>query len=307
MKIKHIFEYSLVRLIGFIFQLFPTSIVEWLGRNVLGALLWYVIPYRFSVAFHNLGVVFPEMSRNNKLKMMREIYSHYGYVFATYYVMHRQSFRKRILAADLEGKYKTHRGLEEGKGSIYCVTHYGHWEAFIAFFTMNSYPFTGIYKIQRNPLTDKYFIKHREKFGLSIKHLSSKAGTKAFSEILNKNEILGIAIDQNFRKKGISVQFFGREFKAARGAALLYLRHKSPVFLSTFYIENKQFIYEEKKIDLPEYHEMNNETVTDIMQRLMEETEITILKHPEQWLWFHKVWQDIYSEKIKRSWREYLI
>ncbi len=291
---------------GGIFQILPTSLAEWVGRKGLGALLWYVFPYRFSVAYHNLGVVFPDMTRRAKMKMLHQIYEHYGWVLASYYVMPRKSFKKRILNADSSGTYDEHSPLTEGKGSVYCVSHFGHWEAFIAFLALKNYPFTGIYKVQKNPLSDAYFINHRQKFG-RLEHISSQAGMRAFLDVLRENRMLGIAIDQNYRRKGIPVSFFGREFFAARGAAMFALKKKSPVVVAAFYLENGKFVYEEHRMDLPEYDEITDEAIADIMQILIQQTEEIILKHPEQWLWFHKVWQGIYSEKIRRTWREYLI
>jgi len=305
-SLKYYIEYFLVRGLEFFFRLFPTVVVEWMGRR-LGDLLWYIIPYRFDVAYQNLGVVFPEMDRGDKMRMMRRIYRHYGYVFATYYVMHRPSFRARIAAVDPDGSFDRGAGLDKGLGTLYCVFHFGHWEAFIAFLTMKGWPFTGIYKVQRNPLTNAYFIRHREQFGNSIRHISARAGMESYEEVLKENRMLGIAIDQNFRKRGVKVRFFGREFSAARGAALLHIRRGAPLYLSAFYLADGGFRYEQKQIEPPSGTGDIEADLAAVMQTLLTETETFIRRYPEQWLWFHRVWSDLYTETTKRTWREYFI
>ena len=72
-------------------------------------------------------------------------------------------------------------------------------------------------------------------------------------------------------------------------------------------VEKGDFVYQSKKIDLPEYDKINDDSIKDITTRILKEIEPVIKKYPEQWLWFHKVWSGIYTSKIKRSWREYLL
>jgi Kdo2-lipid IVA lauroyltransferase/acyltransferase len=304
--LKYYFEYGLLRFFAFLFSLFPNGLVVWFGRR-LGDLLWLFFPYRLKVMIINLGIVFPEWSRRQILKKAHEIYRFFGEVSATYFILHRKSMKQKILQTEDDTPDLFPDLLSEGKGILYATLHFGHWEALIAYWQMINLPFSGIYKIQKNPLSHRYFDKRRLQFGDTLQFLDSKLGIPAFVENIQSNRVVVNAIDQSARSRGIEMPFFGEIVEVPRGNAKLKILSGAPLCFGYHRYKNGRFFLHKKQITLPEMEEASDENIRHINTILLQEAEAAIRKYPEQWMWFHKLWKGKYKQPFKRKWHEYFL
>lgn len=94
--------------------------------------------------------------------------------------------------------------------------------------------------------------------------------------------------------------FFHKDAKAPTGAVSIALKKDIPLILvyNILNDDNSTTIFVSDEIIL-EKSENFKESVQKGTQKLIDEMEKIIKKHPEQWMWFHDRW-NIYSA-LKRS------
>lgn len=303
---KYRFEFTILKSVEWLVNLFPDRAVRFIGRR-LGDLLWWVFPYRLKVMVINLGIVFPEWNRTQILKKAHHLYRVFGEVTTTYFILHRPAMWQHIAETVDPDKALFDNLLKEGNGILFPTLHFGHWEALIAYWQMTDTPFTGIYKIQKNPLSDQYFIDRRNIFGHSLQLVNSRAGMDAFVENVKSNRVLMNAMDQSARKRGIQVQFFSEEYEAPRGTAKIKILSGAPVVFGFHCYENGKYFLHKKLLHLPDHREVTDENVKEIVEIILREAETAIRTYPDQWLWFHKLWKGKYHHSFRRKWFEYFL
>ncbi|MEA1986978.1 MAG: hypothetical protein U9N76_05770 [Candidatus Marinimicrobia bacterium] len=301
MKISYWIEFIIIKILGVFFSLFPSRIVEWLGYK-FGTFIWIFFPYRLNVAYNNLTIAFPNKTREEKLTILHNTYRHFGYTIATYFIANRKYMRKKILNTDTNAEELFNKELLNKKGIILSGLHFGLWETYINYLNIKQFKFSGLYKPMKNKLTDKYFINHRLKFGDNLRHINIKDNNN-YEKELKENRILAIAVDQNAHKKGTKVFFLGKEASIPKGVAVFYIRTNSPIYLCAYIMKNLKYHLIIKKINVPEYSEINEKSINSIMSKVLKEYEEIVKTYPEQYLWFHKLWGKPKS-KIKRTMRE---
>ncbi|MEA3499701.1 MAG: hypothetical protein U9R41_01590 [Candidatus Marinimicrobia bacterium] len=301
MKLSYWLEFILIKLFEYFFSIFPSRVVEWMGFK-LGTFIWIFFPYRLNIAFNNLSIAFPDKSREEKLRILHSTYKYYGYMIATYFIANRKYMRKKILNTDTNAEELFNKELLNKKGIILSGLHFGLWETYINYLNIKQFKFSGLYKPMKNKLTDKYFINHRLKFGDNLRHINIKDNNN-YEKELKENRILAIAVDQNAHKKGTKVFFLGKEASIPKGVAVFYIRTNSPIYLGAYIMKNLKYHLIIKKINVPEYSEINEKSINSIMSKVLKEYEEIVKTYPEQYLWFHKLWGKPKS-KIKRTMRE---
>ncbi|HDR03978.1 MAG TPA: hypothetical protein ENN84_01855 [Candidatus Marinimicrobia bacterium] len=304
--LKYFLEYSFLRFFERFFSLFPDKTVAWLGRR-LGDLLWLFFPYRLKVMVINLGIVFPQWSRRQILKKAHKIYRFFGEVSATYFILHRKSMITKILNTEDDSPELFSHLLSQGKGILYATLHCGHWEALVAYWQLTKLPFSGIYKVQKNPLSHKFFDQRRLKFGDTLELLESKRGISAFVENIQSNRVVVNAIDQSARSRGIEMSFFGEIIEAPRGNAKMKILSGAPLVFGYHRYVNGHYYLHKKEIPLKAMTEINDENIRYINEILLREAEEVIRNHPEQWMWFHKLWKGKYKVAFRRKWYEFFL
>lgn len=298
---KHKIEYALLRTIIFLINLMPVPMI--LGfAGILGRVAWLLIPFRLDVAYKNLSRVFPQKGHSELLSILKRTYIQFARTFGLIFILHRKQLMDLIANAEISGIDKVDSALKEGKGVI-LTTYHGCWfEAYFAWFNLSGLPTSLIYQKQSNELSDAYFVRQRQRYGDSLEHVNSWSGMEAFQEALSRNRLLIVSLDQSYSHKGTEVDFFDTPLKCAKGTAVLHLRTKAPVLTSVYYMKNGKLHIDFDTVDLPEYHEVNEENIRDITTRSIKMYEPHIREYPEQWFsLFHKLWSKTGYAKIPRS------
>lgn len=306
MKLKHILEYLLLRSVIFLINLLPVPAILFLCSAV-GYLAWVIFPFRIRVAYRNLSTVFPELNHSEKMRLLRRIYLQFTRTFGLVFILHRKSLRRLIENARITGLDKVQRALAEGRGVILTTIHASWFEAYFAWFNLSGLPTSLIYQKQSNPLSDRFFVRQRERYGKSLEHLSSYDGMKVFEKALERNRLLIVSLDQSYTNRGTSILFFNRPLACAKGAAMLHLRKNAPVFTSVYYMKDGELHIDFDTVDLPGYGGIDDSAINDISSRSIRLYEPWIRQYPEQWFsLFHRLWsknRDDYPP-VKRSIRQ---
>lgn len=301
MKLKHRFEYGLLRTVIFCLNLLPVSVILFIC-STLGYLAWVIFPFRLQVAYKNLSTVYPAMEHGQKLRLLRKIYVQFTRTFGLVFILHRKKVFSLIENAVISGREQLEMALQEGKGVILTTIHASWFEAYFAWFNYTNLPTTLIYQKQSNPLADEYFVRQRSQYGSSLEHVSSWEGMKAYQQALDRNRLLIVSLDQSYTSRGTSVQFFNRPLACAKGTAMLHLRTGAPVFYSVYYLKDGKLHIDFKQTKLPGYDEINEESIQDISSKAIQPYEEWIRTYPEQWFsLFHRLWSKKGYEPVKRN------
>lgn len=304
MKLKHYLEYGFLRTFIFVINILPVPLILMVCRGI-GYIGWVLFPIRLKVAYKNLSTVFPEYSHKKKIRLLRRVYQEFAKTLGLVSILHRKSLRQMISNAKISGLKEVEDGLGEGKGIILTTIHACWFEAYFAWFNHTNLPTSLIYQKQANPLADQYFVRQRDRYGDSLHHVSSYDGMSVFQDALEKNRLLIVSLDQRYSHRGANISFFNRTLRCAKGTAILHFRTKAPVFTSVYYVKNNTLHIDFKKVDLPNYEDINDENIQDILTRSISEYETFIQEYPEQWFsLFHRLWEKKNYPKVQRSIKE---
>jgi lauroyl/myristoyl acyltransferase len=295
-------EYAALRFVVFIVNLLPLFFINWLTSS-LGWLVWVVFPFRLPVAYYNISTVFPSMSHQDRLRIIKKAYRQFFHAAGLILVIHRKKMSRMIDEAQISGLDLLDSALSEKKGVI-LTTYHGCWfEAYFAWFSRGSRPTSLIYQQQSNPLCDAFFVRQRQRYGTNLQHLHSLEKLQVYRNALNQGKILIISLDQNYTDNGTLVTMFNKEFVCARGAALLHLKTRAPVLTSVYYLKGRRLHIDFERVDLPHYNVIDDHNIQEISNLSIKKYEKTIASYPDQWFsLFHRLWQKQgYSKKIKRS------
>ena len=175
--------------------------------------------------------------------------------------------------------------LDKNKGVLLVSGHFGLWELILGWFGINKYSLLLIGQKQKNVGADRFINKLRKNNGIKI--LPRKSSLELMYSALENNDILTLASDQDAKKSGIFINFFGVKASTPKGAALFHLKSKSPIIFVTCHMEsiNKYILNIEP---VKTQNKSDIESITISYTRLLENV---IKKHPEQYFWFHRRWK----------------
>ena len=144
---------------------------------------------------------------------------------------------------------------------------------------------------QRNPLFDTEVNRHRRRLMMTIVYRGG--AIKKMLRALGAGRVVGIVGDQNLRKGGVFVDFFGRKASTAPGFAILALRSGAPVFGGCALREPgfpQRYRVSLERMEAP----TTGDTQKDLHRLIQAYTawlEEKVRETPEQYLWMHRRWK----------------
>ena len=284
--------YLFLRLYSLFLCLLPRGINIIFGK-IFGILLYYFFPLRTPVAKTNLKIAFPEKNKREINKLILNTYKHYGILTFEFLKLHSSKVNNNIFIIDDETK----RILNNKSGIILMTAHIGNWEMILSI--LNQYKkVTGIVRKQKNSGGDKFFYECR--LGDNVTLIPNKGSRREMLRALENGEILVLASDQNAKKHGTEIEFFGKKASIPKGAGHFYYLTNS-ILVVGFCILTKDFKYEFKlrELKINKNSEQKEDIIVEVNSVYSQILEDEIKKYPEQYFWFHKKWdKDIYKNDI---------
>lgn len=287
---SHRLEYAALR--AFVATLAPLGVRR--ASGVAGAIarLGYA-PFgiRRGVVERQVAAAFPALDAGAVRDIARASYDNLGRVAIEATLL---SARGSAAVLDVFGDSPDWRVLQQahakGAGVVVVAGHLGNWELSAAYIVARGLPFHAIARGMGNPLSDGYFRRTREQFGMKILH--DQDAVRAVPRLLRNGEAVGFLSDQaTVGLASTFVPFFGRPAKTPRGAAVFALRFHAPMVLAQAIRQpdgRYQFVAEEIAVsDTGDRERDVDETVmhfSDALERL-------VRKHPGQYFWQHRRWK----------------
>ncbi|MFP4027861.1 MAG: lysophospholipid acyltransferase family protein [Candidatus Brocadiia bacterium] len=284
-------QYLVLRLV-IAFFLAPTWRVSRSMARILGDLVRMVDrPSRKKRMLRNLRLAFPGISKGHARRIIKKAYR--SLVESIFDALYFSRFVMEGRAAELvhlEGE-ELLGDVDEGTGIVFATAHYGCWEVLGLSCKSLGFPVLSVARERSNPLLEKYLSRIRESAGQKLvpKHGAIRKTLKA----LRNGRNVAVLIDQDARKEGIFVDFFGRPACTHTSAARLAIATASPVvFIYAERIEEmNKFRAVISDVIWPKADAEREAEIRRITQRLTSDVEDLVRRNPGKWLWMHRRWK----------------
>jgi Kdo2-lipid IVA lauroyltransferase/acyltransferase len=283
--IKHYFEFFILRLAFFLFSNLKFKNIYFISEKI-GILFYKFFFIRKKTVFNNLKIVLVNKSELYYNTVAKNVCINFAKTFFEF-------FKLSSLNKDNIDDYVKFYNLniiddllKKKKGVILVSAHIDNWELIGAALAIKGYPVVALAKSQKNKLADKFVIKVREHSGLKI--VLKGYSVKELFRILKKNQIAGMIGDVRGRDKNPNSILFNKQVSTPIGTALMSYKTGAPVL--------PLFIYRDKYnrhhliVEEPITSESENKDVfvSEIINKYNKRLENFVLKHPDQWFYFHK-------------------
>ena len=289
-RIQYTFEWAAFALARKALGLLPRRVAVAFGA-VWGEMA-YRLGLRRQVVLANLRQAFPEWTVGERRRVARRVYHNAwrGLVESMLFQTLSPERMNRLIEG-VEGMSYAEQVLAEHKSLIVVTGHLGNWELMGAYFARQGYRLKVFAKPLHNPKMEADLLAARRAVGLDV--IYTGEGLKPALRHLREGGNLGFVADQDARRAGIPVPFFGAPASTALGPAVFaYLARVPilPVFAVRAGTGRHRFIICEpiKAVVAGEKREAALERMTRAHVAALEET---IRKHPDQYFWFHRRWK----------------
>lgn len=290
-SLRHSLEFLLLKILECTLRSLPFRLALRVGA-VLGTLFSWVLPVRSRVVRANLYRAFGlSMPRHRLRQLVRRCYRNSAVAAVEFMHLRARSasqIKQQVLRIEGE-EYFNQVGGKDG-GFIALTGHLGNWEFMGAYFSAEGLRLSVIAKPIHNPFVNEYVNKMRREKGYEV--ISTDEGMKKIVSRLKTGGIVVFLADQDARKAGIFVEFFGAPASTHTGPALFMTRLQVPILpvfdirvgLDKHVIIFRPPIYPPQEVDKTEAIRL----VTEQHVRILEEM---VRHYPDQYFWYHKRWK----------------
>ena len=285
----HKAEFALARSLEHAVSFMPEVAADRFGARIGRAI--HGLGIRRETVDENLRIAFPEKSSEWLAETRVAAYEHLGREAAAMLRLSKLNAAAVVERTITDGWDQLQEALSLGRGVILVTGHYGNWEIAAAAVASRGVPLGAIVRRQGNRLVDERLQQLRRNLG--VETIYQGQAPARVPRILRSNGVVGIVGDQDARRSGIFVPYFGRLASTHRGPALFALRLGAPVFSCIARrLPGDEVRYEVRgrRVSFEPTGNVDDDVrslTTELSRRLEEE----VRRAPEQYFWFHKRWK----------------
>ena len=282
-------EYALARSLEKAVSLLPERAADRFGATIGRRI--HDLGIRRDTVDENLRIAFPDATSEWLEKTRLAAYEHLGREAAAMLRLSKLDDKALVDRTIPVGWDELKEALSLGRGVILVTGHYGNWEIAAGAVASRGVQIGAIVRRQGNRLVDERLQHLRRKLGVETIYQGS--APSRVPRLLRANAVVGIVGDQDARRSGIFVPFFGRPASTHRGPALFALRMGAPVFSCIARrLPGGDVRYEVRgeRVEFERTGDLDrdvNALTAQLALRLEKEIRIA----PEQYFWFHKRWK----------------
>lgn len=290
-QIKHTLEYGLIIFMLTLFQLLGVRFARILGRN-LGHLAFHLLIKERQKMITHLAIAFPEKFLHDLLLLAKSTFAHFGTAIAD--IANTDTIIKHLdsyvyMSESSKKVLDTIQSLD--RGTIFISGHLGNWEMLALYMSQKGYTVSTVVKELYDSRINQLMTNYRQKAGIRLIVRKKDGQMTQILKALGQAGIVGFIIDQDLRKNGVFVPFFGKPAYTPKGAAQIALKKNLPVVHGFCVLESdgKYQLHVEPPVTLIKTDNLEN----DIIQNTANFTQIIetyIKRYPNQWVWMHKRW-----------------
>lgn len=253
---------------------------------------FYLVKRYSAIARQNLKNCFPEKSDKEIRSLAKRVFINQGKNFFEFINLNKLNKDNVSTVVNFTGAEDFKAVYSQNKGVLMIAAHFSNWELLGVAIAQNGFPLSVIARKLYIEELDELLIQSRESMGMKIIRRGLNDSPMGILRALKKNHCLAMLIDQNIKSvPGVYVDFFGKKALTPSGLAALALKTGAPV-VSGMIIREKDDTFKVEMSKQVELIKTGNEE-QDLIKNTQLFTNIIesyIRKYPEQWVWFHKRW-----------------
>ena len=286
--LHHRLEHLLYRAVVGLGRLFAERAARWIGA-ALGRLAYRPLGIRRRIVETHLRQAFPDRDDRWIRATAAASYAHLGREAMRMLLLSTLWPEDVIVRTRVDGLDEFMAALEKGRGLVLVTGHFGNWEIGGAALAARGVPLDVVAQRQSNPLFDRSIVEARERLGMRVieRRNAPREGLRA----LRRGRAVAFVADQDARRAGVFVPFFGRLASTHRGPALLALRTGAPIFLGTMVrVDDESYHVRLEEIDVQRDGE-TEAAIERLTAAFTHRLELAVRASPAQYFWHHRRWK----------------
>jgi phosphopantetheine--protein transferase-like protein len=258
-----------------------------------GRFMYYWLPVRRRIVMSNLRRAFGAFLDDQQIVIMAQAF--YGHLLRSMMEFAANLIpRWRRASVRIENIEAILAAYHRGKGVLVLTGHFGNWEVALPAAIERFPEYRGRFHILRRPLPawlDGPVTRRMRKSGLGV--IAKRGSLQTILDRLAARDAVVFIMDQHAgARDGVLVDFFGVPAWTFRSLALVALSTGAPVVPAALWRETdgSHVLRFEEALD-PVDGGGADETIAANTRRYNAALERIILRHPEQWFWFHRRWK----------------
>ncbi len=295
--LKEIFQFRFLGFVIFIFNKLPLKVSLSLGRW-LGGAGYYLLLKKRAVVYANLKTVFcREKSPQQLQSLTRLVFVNLTQSFVELFCMAKMKEVGFSQFVELKGREHVDQAIAKGKGVIFLAIHSGNWELASVLNSLTGYPYNVVAHEQpKMPQLALFLNECRQLLGAKV--ISVGIATKGIINVLKRNETVGLLLDQG-GQQGVRVSFLGKTASMSSGAIRLALKYDC-VLCPTWFVRKVDGTHSLeffKAVDLTTTGDLKRD-IRNNVQLVTRHFENLLMEHPQEYLWFYKVFKHTIDTQI---------
>jgi KDO2-lipid IV(A) lauroyltransferase len=265
--------------------------------GLLGAAAYHLLPGPRRRILANVHLVHPRWRAVDRERFARRVTRALGRNAFDFVRQRGYSEAQLRWLVRIDGREHLDRAHGQGRGVICLSAHLGCWELIPLRLRAEGYDVAVVYRRLRSPRMQAFVTARRARMG--IETLDRDAGARAMIRSLHRGALLGVLTDQRTRVESVRVPFLGRAAWTPTGATRLAMRTGAPVITVLVAMEpdgrHRLMIGPRVPIDrvardasrpeVAQAVQLNTARCNEALGQVIEEWQ-------EQWVWFHRRWDD---------------
>lgn len=273
--------------------LLPSAWAYALGRTVGGFAAALPFRHRHTI-FENLSLAYgQEKSPQEQRFLARRVFANMGEILVDLILLCQQSSPDIVNKIRLEGKEHMDQALAGGQGVMAITGHLGLFVLITSRLNAEGFNSWVVSDYQYDPHLEKHI--ERVKHQLGVRTIMTEPQDQCLArslECINSNGILVLLMDEDAKRRGIFVDFFGRPASTASGPAAMALRSGAAVVPLSMIYEGRG--RHRLVIEPPLKLSNSGDWAADLTANtaiFTQALETMIRKNPDQWAWVNKRWK----------------
>jgi KDO2-lipid IV(A) lauroyltransferase len=283
-------EALLLRALGATARALPFERASDLGAGI-GALAYRLLKRRRTIAEENVEQSLgPLPAGTTSVAIVRAAFSQLGRTFLEFLALPAQTREEIAARVTWEGYEPMEAVAREGKGAVLVTGHFGNWELLGAAGRVHFGSMKYLLPRQTNPWSDAYLNDVRRRLG--IEPFRIEENLREALRALRSGALLGMLPDQDARRAGIHVPFFGRPASTHAGPARMALAAGTPIFVGVAERDGAGHFRARLLRTLnPDPSREREAEVLRLTAELTRALEEAIRARPDHWYWIHRRWK----------------
>ena len=284
---------SYILLIGTIkFLIYIPDFIVKIVLKLIAILGYYLNMEHRKYAFANLNLAYGDsLSKKEKIKIIKSTYLNLAYTAYEFLENSNNSKEKITSMVEVENSEIIENAIRDNKKIIFITAHCANWELSCSYIAINYLPLTVVGRLFNNRFLNKALVASRTKH--NTKMLSKHEAARGLVSEIRAGNTLGLVVDQNISEKnGILVDFFNHKARQVDSVSKLAGKFNTiiiPAFGSRVdFKKHKLHFYEPIILN-------DNSSIEETTQLQANIIEKHIKKYPNDWLWLHRRWKEMYE------------